>query len=128
MKTETKNIFQTILNSFFFSEEAEALKNKGVKIMIALGHSGYDVDKEIAKNCPLVDIVIGGHSNTFLYTGPKPDIEEIDGPYPTVMKQSSGKEVPVVQAYAFTKYLGEMKLSVSINNIHRKFFDLNIFN
>lgn len=98
-----------------FSQEAEALHNKGVNIMIALGHSGYEMDMEIARNCPLVDVVIGGHSNTFLYTGSQPDIEKIDGPYPTVIKQSSGKEVPVVQAYAFTKYLGELELSVSFN-------------
>lgn len=97
----------------FSSEEAEALKAHGVNILIALGHSGYEVDKDIAKNCPLIDVVIGGHSNTFLYTGEQPDIEQIDGPYPTVIKQSSGKEVPVVQAYAFTKYLGELELSVS---------------
>lgn len=95
------------------SEEAEALKNKGVNIIIALGHSGYEIDKDIAKNCPLVDVVIGGHSNTFLYSGQQPDIEKIDGPYPTVIKQASGKEVPVVQAYAFTKYIGELELSVS---------------
>lgn len=97
----------------FFSDEAKALKNKGVNIIIALGHSGYDVDKEIAANCPLVDVVIGGHTNTFLYSGQQPDLEKIDGPYPTIVKQSSGKEVPVVQAYAYTKYLGELQLSVS---------------
>lgn len=96
-----------------YSEEAEALRNKGVNIIIALGHSGYQADKDIAKNCPLVDIVIGGHSNTFLYTGEQPDAEKIDGPYPTVIEQPSGKQVPVVQAYAFTKYLGELELSVS---------------
>lgn len=93
------------------------MKNKGVNIIIALGHSGYEVDMDIAKNCPLIDIVIGGHSNTFLYSGQQPDIEQIDGPYPTVVKQSSGKEVPVVQAYAFTKYLGEMELSVSVSKV-----------
>lgn len=89
------------------------MKKNGVKIIIALGHSGYEVDQEIAKNCPLVDAVIGGHSNTFLYTGDAPDAEKVDGPYPTVVKQASGKEVPVVQAYAYTKYLGELKLGVS---------------
>lgn len=90
------------------------MKNTGVNIIIALGHSGYDVDREIAKKCPLVDVVIGGHSNTFLYSGEKPDIEAIDGPYPTVIVQDSGKEVPVVQAYAYTKYLGKLDLSVSL--------------
>lgn len=89
------------------------LKSKGVNIIIALGHSGYDVDRTIARDCPLVDVVIGGHSNTFLYTGDQPDIEPIDGPYPTVITQKSGKKVPVVQAYAYTKYLGELELSVS---------------
>lgn len=98
---------------FDFSHEAETLKNKGVNIIIALGHSGYEVDMDIAKNCPHVDVVIGGHSNTFLYSGTAPDIEKPDGPYPTIIKQGNGKEVPVVQAYAFTKYLGELELSVS---------------
>lgn len=98
-----------------FSEEAEHLKSNGVHIIIALGHSGYEVDQEIAKNCPLVDVVIGGHSNTFLYNGEQPDAEKINGPYPTIVKQDSGKEVPVVQAYAYTKYMGELTLSVSEN-------------
>lgn len=108
------------------SQEADALHNKGVNIIIALGHSGYDMDMEIAKSCPLVDVVIGGHSNTFLYSGRQPDIEEINGPYPTVIKQSSGKEVPVVQAYAFTKYLGELELSVSF--IGAEFYNRNVQN
>lgn len=95
------------------SEEAEILRNNGVHIIIALGHSGYETDQKIARNCPLVDAVIGGHSNTFLYSGDQPDAEKIDGPYPTVIKQSTGKVVPVVQAYAYTKYMGELKLSVS---------------
>lgn len=89
------------------------MKKNGVTIIIALGHSGYEVDQNIARYCPLVDAVIGGHSNTFLYTGEQPDAEKIDGPYPTVIKQASGKLVPVVQAYAYTKYLGELKLRVS---------------
>lgn len=104
----------SVIGFFFdFSKEAEVLKNKGVNIIIALGHSGYIVDKEIAEKCPDVDVVIGGHSNTFLYNGEQPDLEAIEGPYPTVIKQESGKEVPVVQAYAYTKYLGKLELSVS---------------
>lgn len=73
------------------------------------------MDKEIAKKCPHVDVVIGAHSHTFLYTGDQPDYERIIGPYPTIVIQGSGKEVPVVQAYAFTKYLGKLELSVSSN-------------
>ncbi|XP_017049988.1 protein 5NUC isoform X2 [Drosophila ficusphila] len=88
--------------------EAKQLKAQGIKIIIALGHSGYQKDQEIARNCPEVDIVIGGHTNTFLYSGAQPDAEHIDGPYPTMVKQKGGKEVPVVQAYAYTKYLGKL--------------------
>lgn len=111
------NLFHVLIAHNFrsmliHSEEAEYLKKNGVNIIIALGHSGYEVDKEIARSCPLVDVVVGGHSNTFLYTGEQPDAEKIDGPYPMVIKQANGKEVPVVQAYAYTKYLGELKLMV----------------
>jgi len=72
-----------------------------------------------------VDIVIGGHTNTFLYNGAQPDAEHIDGPYPTMVKQKSGKEVPVVQAYAYTKYLGKLHVQVcnlKNNNILKMIF------
>ncbi|XP_068143744.1 protein 5NUC-like isoform X1 [Drosophila tropicalis] len=88
--------------------EAKKLKAQGINIIIALGHSGYKKDLEIAKSCPDVDIVIGGHTNTFLYNGTQPDAEKIEGPYPNLIRQKSGKMVPVVQAYAYTKYLGKL--------------------
>lgn len=99
--------------SLIFSKEAEILKENGVNIIIALGHSGYDEDKKIAKNCPLVDVVIGGHSHTYLQSGTNHQIEKAEGPYPTVIQQQNGKAVPVAQTYAFTKYLGQLKLTVS---------------
>lgn len=95
-----------------YSNYASELKEQGVNIIIALGHSGVEIDQIIARDCPLVDIVVGGHSHTFLYTGENPSIEEIKGPYPIVVKQKSGKKVPVVQAYAFTKYMGQLSVTV----------------
>nr|XP_014091997.2 protein 5NUC isoform X2 [Bactrocera oleae] len=92
------------------NEEAAKLKEQGINILFALGHSGYQTDQKIAANCPDIDLVIGGHSHSFLYTGNAPDVEPIEGPYPTIVKQQSGKEVPVVQAYAYTKYLGKLHL------------------
>lgn len=41
----------------------------GVDQIVALGHSGFAVDQEVARRVGGVDVVIGGHSNTFLYTG-----------------------------------------------------------
>ncbi|XP_027500540.1 5'-nucleotidase isoform X3 [Corapipo altera] len=62
-------------DDIIFEDEIEALQvqvNKltamGVNKIIALGHSGFTVDKNIAQKVKGVDVVIGGHTNTFLYT------------------------------------------------------------
>lgn len=92
------------------------MDENGVKVIIALGHSGFESDMEIAENCPLIDVVVGAHSHSFLYSGRdyiEAPTEPIVGPYPTVITQDSGKQVPIVQAFAFTKYMGELKLRVS---------------
>nr|CAD7397876.1 unnamed protein product [Timema poppensis] len=102
--------------------EADKLKNQGINILIALGHSGFRKDIQIATEVPDIDVVIGGHTNTFLYTGimvgiilfyatgNQPDLEVPESLYPHVVTQSSGRKVPVVQAYAYTKYLGQLDL------------------
>lgn len=86
--------------------EVKELKSQGVNILIAVGHSGFEMDKKIAREVEDIDIVIGGHTNTFLYNGKQPDIEVPEGLYPTEIVQKSGRKVYVVQAYAYTKYLG----------------------
>ena len=50
------------------AREASRLHDAGVKILIAVGHAGYDVDMKVAK-VPYIDLVVGGHTNTFLYSG-----------------------------------------------------------
>jgi len=87
-------------------EEVEKLKEQGVNIFIALGHSGFETDKRIAREVEDIDLVIGGHTNTFLYHGSPPDVEIPEGLYPTEVVQKSGRKAYVVQAYAYTKYLG----------------------
>ncbi|NXX46543.1 5NTD nucleotidase, partial [Tricholaema leucomelas] len=96
-----------------FEDEIEALQvqvNKltamGVNKIIALGHSGFAVDKSIAQKVKGVDVVVGGHTNTFLYTGTPPSTEQPAGPYPFLVDSEDGRKVPVVQAYAYGKYLG----------------------
>ncbi|KAK5641699.1 hypothetical protein RI129_010246 [Pyrocoelia pectoralis] len=91
-------------------DESERLNASGVKIIIALGHSGYEMDKMIAREVPLVDLVVGGHSHTFLWNGKEPDLDIPEGRYPTYIEQVGGKTVPVVQAYAFTKYMGRFEV------------------
>lgn len=55
-------------------------------------------------------MVVGGHTNTFLYNGNRPDIEVPIDVYPVIV-QRNGKRVPVVQAFAYTKYLGALNLT-----------------
>merc|ERR1719510_2225306 len=97
--------------------EAQRLHEAGVQIIVALGHSGFEKDREVAALVPHVDIVVGGHSDTFLYSGDdvgesrrKPENgHHHKGDYPAVVKQEgSGRTVLVVQAYANTKYLGHL--------------------
>lgn len=108
---ETKTI--SLTNEVIFLDEvtsirreAKRLKAQGVNILIAVGHSGFEVDKKIAREVEDIDLVIGGHTNTFLYNGKQPDLETPEGLYPTTVVQKSGRKVYVVQAYAYTKYLG----------------------
>ena len=49
--------------------EVDALKQQGVNKIIAVGHAGYTKDQEIARSVDGIDIVVGGHTDTFLYTG-----------------------------------------------------------
>ncbi|XP_055686001.1 apyrase [Lutzomyia longipalpis] len=93
-------------------EEAAKLKSEGIDIIIVLSHSGLEVDVAIAENGgPDIDVIVGGHSHTFLWTGedsPGPDYPR--GEYPTIVQQSQhgNRRVLIVQASAYTKYLGDI--------------------
>ncbi|WP_416356475.1 bifunctional metallophosphatase/5'-nucleotidase [Aureimonas phyllosphaerae] len=87
--------------------EAETLTADGVTKIILLSHSGYEVDKRLAAEVPAIDVIVGGHSHTLLSsTDPK-----AAGPYPTLVKGPDGRDVPIVQAYAYSKYLGKLTVS-----------------
>uniref|UniRef100_A0A4X1VLH1 5'-nucleotidase n=1 Tax=Sus scrofa TaxID=9823 RepID=A0A4X1VLH1_PIG len=90
--------------------EVDKLKTLNVNKIIALGHSGFEMDKLIAQKVKGVDVVVGGHTNTFLYTGNPPSKEVPEGQYPFIVTSDDGRKVPVVQAYAFGKYLGYLKV------------------
>lgn len=49
-----------------------------------------------------------------ILSGQQPAEDSPDGPYPVVVTQkSTGRRVPVVQAFAFGKYLGVIHLTFS---------------
>lgn len=49
--------------------EVVKLKKAGVDFIIALGHSGLEMDKRVAREVDGVDAVIGGHSHSYLNSG-----------------------------------------------------------
>jgi len=67
--------------------EARRLKSKGVDILIAVGHSGFNEDNEIAREVDELDVVVGGHTNTLLWNGDNPLGEIPVGPYPVQVQQ-----------------------------------------
>lgn len=89
--------------------EADKLDKDGVDIIIVLSHAGIDVDFEIAQGAgSKIDVIVGAHTHTFMYTGnpPGPDRPKYD--YPAVVKQNNGHKVLIVQASAFAKYVGDL--------------------
>eukprot|EP00111_Clytia_hemisphaerica_P018109 TCONS_00053585-protein len=95
--------------------EAQKLKAQGVNILIALGHAGYAKDQEIARSVKELDLVVGGHTDTFLWNGPQPSVEKVEGPYPFMAQRDDGTECPVVQDFTYGKYLGNLKLTFDEN-------------
>ncbi|MGC9370230.1 MAG: bifunctional metallophosphatase/5'-nucleotidase [Paracoccaceae bacterium] len=82
--------------------EVDKLAAEGVNKIIVLSHSGYEVDKRIAANTTGVDVIVGGHDNTYLSN----TAENAKGPYPTMVGSTA-----IVQAYAYGKFLGELNVT-----------------
>ncbi|XP_028166539.1 apyrase-like isoform X1 [Ostrinia furnacalis] len=93
--------------------EAQTLTDKGVDIIILLSHCGLDVDKELARDFgEHIDIIVGGHTHSLLWNGPSPSGEPVAGPYPIFVESAVDKKhkTMIVQASAFTKYMGNLTL------------------
>jgi 5'-nucleotidase len=123
---KTANEISSTENLKFFDEsesvnaEAERLaKEENVFTNIVLSHSGYDVEQQIAKKATAaskIGLIVGGHSHTFLYTGePVPGPATPAGPYPTIVERVDGKQVLVVQASCYCRYLGNITVSYDEN-------------
>lgn len=82
------------------------VKKQGVNKIVALTHVGYPRDLAAIAKIPDVDVVVGGHSHSLLSNTD----EKAEGPYPTLVDNPGGYKVPVVQAAAYSKYLGKLKI------------------
>ena len=86
------------------SKEIESLKGKGVNIIIVLSHIGLDADQQLAQDFPDIDVIVGGHSHSFLNNDSR---ISANGPYPIAMNQ--GKTLIVTSGMG-GQFIGQLQL------------------
>ncbi len=88
-----------------------ALKGEGVNKIVLLSHLGLQLERDVARRCPGLDVIVGGHSHTYL--GKSTGIQgfaQSGGPYPIVIENSESK-VLLVSAWEWGKVLGRIKVN-----------------
>ncbi|KAF8945348.1 hypothetical protein BGZ47_002844 [Haplosporangium gracile] len=83
----------------------DELEAKGIKRILALSHNGYEPDMELAANTHGVDLIVGGHSHSYLGDPSNPLSQ---GPYPTIIKNLKGDNTLIVQAFCWGRYIGHL--------------------
>jgi 5'-nucleotidase / UDP-sugar diphosphatase len=81
--------------------EVDKLTAAGVNKIIVLSHSGFVVDQIVAANTTGVDVIVAGHSNTYLSNVS----DRAAGPYPFMVGDTA-----LIAAYAYGKFLGELNI------------------
>jgi len=71
----------------------DELKEQGANVIVGITHSGVDEDRELAREVPGIDVIVGGHSDTALY-----------------MPVLQGATI-IVQAGHLGMYLGQLELA-----------------
>lgn len=84
----------------------DSLHNEGVEFIVAVTHQGVGEDLELARKVPAIDLIIGGHSHTFMR---EPRIEG---------------NTYIVQASSSGRYVGEIHLKTDGKTIQSFDFKL----
>jgi len=74
-------------------QAVDELKEQGADVIVAISHSGVDEDRELAREVPGIDVIVGGHCHTALY---KPVLQ---------------CDTIIVQAGSLGEYLGQLELA-----------------
>ena len=89
------------------SAAVAALQAQGIDKIIGVSHSGYTRDLAVAAAVDGLDVIVGGHTNTYLANNDP----TASGPYPKVVKGPGGAPVLVVQDYAYGVFLGQLDVT-----------------
>ena len=95
------------------NELAKELKNKGCDLIICLSHLGYDYadtskvsDRKLAKLSAHIDLILGGHSHTFLEK-------------PTIELNQKGQPVVINQVGYAGLYVGRIDIDIQLGMVGR---------
>ncbi|TYR29418.1 multifunctional 2',3'-cyclic-nucleotide 2'-phosphodiesterase/5'-nucleotidase/3'-nucleotidase [Mesorhizobium microcysteis] len=90
----------------YLKEAVTRIRAEGVTKVLLLSHVGFNRDQEIAAQVEGISAIIGGHSHTLLS-----NTEEGAPSYAMLVENPAGKAVPIVQAGAYSKHLGDIALT-----------------
>ncbi len=90
--------------------QIDALKQQGIRHFILLTHQGYEADKAMAAQLTDVDAIVGGDSHSLLGDFSALGLSS-SGAYPTKLTNKDGHPVCVVQAWEYSKAIGELNLN-----------------
>lgn len=86
----------------------DRLTGEGVNKIVLLTHVGYDEETELVGKLRGVDVLVGGHSHSYLCSVEREKMPRPEGPYPTQVKGADGAKVYIVQAWQWGMVLGRL--------------------
>ncbi|MCB8942314.1 MAG: 5'-nucleotidase C-terminal domain-containing protein [Ardenticatenaceae bacterium] len=89
------------------------LESQGINKIIGVSHSGFGRDSQVATTVTGLDVIVSGHTNTFL-SNTDPTAE---GPYPTVVQSPEDLPVLLISDYAYGKYLGRLDVTFDAEGV-----------
>jgi len=94
----------------------DELKAAGVGKIIVLSHYGYNNVQILATQVSDIDVIVDGDSHTLLGDFSPYDLSN-SGDYPTMATNADGDDVCIVQAWEYSKVLGELDVTFIGNTL-----------
>lgn len=91
----------------YLTGKVAELEGEGIDKIIVLSHLGTPDDIRVAEAVDGIDLIVGGHTHTLFSNG----AEDAPYRYPMFVTGPDGAAVPIVQAGAYSKYLGHAVLT-----------------
>lgn len=91
-------------------KSVDALLAEGVDKIVLVAHVGYLPELELAGKVRGLDVIVGGHSHTFLGEIGIPGMLPSLGPYPTVVEHEDGERTLLVTAGCWGVVLGRIQV------------------